>query len=62
MPDDYKKYISDYLAAIKNVGENKYDMLSNKNFKFLFYNFNNYLIQVGKRAELVRHTINASLT
>ena len=55
--DNYNECISDYLAAIKNVDDNKYDMLSTKNSKFLFYNFNNYLIQVAERAHLLRHTM-----
>lgn len=36
---DYDAYVSEYLTTIKNINDNKYNMLTNKNFKFLFYNF-----------------------
>ena len=32
-------------------------MLTNKNSKFLFYNFNNYLNRCGEPVEKVRHTV-----
>lgn len=31
-------------------------MLTNKNCKFLFYNFNNYLNRVNQPIQLIRHT------
>ena len=46
----------EYLTAIKSKNDDKYDMLSHKNSKFLFDNFNNFLNRIGKQAKLVRHT------
>lgn len=31
-------------------------MLTNKNCKFLFYNFNNYLNRISQPIQLIRHT------
>ena len=43
--------------AIKNASNNKNIMLTNKNSKFLFYNFNNYLNRRGLPVQYLRHTI-----
>ena len=43
--------------AIKASDDNKYDMLANKNMKFLFYHFNNFLNSWGLPIQRVRHTI-----
>ena len=51
---DYEAYVLEYLTSIKNTNGNKYNKLTNKNQKFLFYNFNDYLnwknlpVQKGK--------------
>ena len=50
--DNYDEYITVHLAAVKNKNDNKYEMLTNKNPKFLFYNFNNYLSTIRKRLQL----------
>ena len=52
---DYSTYVSEYLMVIKSVNDNKYDMLTNKNSKFLFYNFNDYLNDFP--VQYVRHII-----
>ena len=54
---DYDKYFTKYLAAIKNINDDKYDMSTNKNSKFLCYNFNDYLSLIGKPPQLVSHTV-----
>ena len=42
LSDDYKDYFMKYLVNIKNGEDEKY-MFANKNSKFLFYHFNDYL-------------------
>ena len=37
--ESYDEYITNYLAAIENINDDKYDMLTNKSSEFLFYNF-----------------------
>ena len=41
------------LTAIKLISDGKYDMLTNKNSKFLFYHFNDYLDRRFKFVERV---------
>ena len=43
--------------AINSTKNEKHDMLTNKNSKFLFYNFNNYFDRQIQPVESVRHTI-----
>ena len=46
--EDYDDYNTKYLYAIKNVNDDKCDILSNKNSKLLFHNFDNCLNWIGK--------------
>ena len=54
---DYDEYVTGYLAAIKNINDKNYEMLTNKNSKFWFYNFSDYLSAIGKPLQLVRDTV-----
>ena len=47
-------YINDYLANITN---DKFDMLTRVNSKFLFYNFSNYQNLISEETYKVKHTI-----
>ena len=46
--DRYENYIGKYIEAIKCRNDNKHEMLSHKNSKFLFSSFNNFLNRIGK--------------
>ena len=46
-----------YLMKIESESDDVLDMLSHKNAKFLFYQFNQYLAQIGKPLKLIRHTV-----
>lgn len=46
LSDDYEYYFMKHLVNIKDGQDEKYDMFTNKNSKFLFYHFNNYLKQI----------------
>ena len=46
--DSYEDYIMNYLTKIESESDYVLDMLSHKNTKFLFYQFNQYLAQIGK--------------
>lgn len=54
---DYYYYISKKLQAIKSLGDNKCDMLTNKNSKFLFYQFNDLLDRMLLPVQRIRHKI-----
>lgn len=47
-------FVSDYLSAINSVNDNKYDMLTHKNLKFLFYRFSNILDRTFNLAQKVK--------
>ena len=55
LADDYENYFIKYLVNIKDGNDEKYDMLINKNSKFLFYHFNDYLRQVNELTKPVCH-------
>ena len=47
-----------YLVNIKDDGNEKYDMLTNKiSPKFLFYHFSDYLKQINEPMKPVRHSV-----
>ena len=56
LSDDYNDYFMKYLVHIKDGKDKKYDMLTNKDSKFLFYYFNDYLRQISEPTKPVRHS------
>ena len=46
-----------YLVNIKDGEDEKYDMLTNKNSKFLFYHFSDYLKQINEPTKPVCHSV-----
>ena len=57
LSDDYDDYFMKYLVNIKDRNDEKYDMLTSRNSKFLFYHFNDYLRQISEPAKPVRHNV-----
>ena len=55
--DSYEEYIMNYITQIENESDDAFDMLTNKNKKFLFYQFNQYLAQIGQPLKFVRHSV-----
>ena len=55
--EDYDSYVSEYLTAIESVNDDKYDMLTKINSKFLLHNFNDYFKRRGLPMQYVRETI-----
>ena len=53
---DYSTYFQWINDAFSESKRNKLDILSNKNSKFLFYHFNDYLQQNGEKIHKVKHT------
>ena len=53
----YEDYFMKYLVNIKDGEDEKYDMLTNKNSKFLFYHFNDCLKQINELTKPVRHNV-----
>ena len=48
-------YITKCLPSIQDVHNDKFDILANKNSKFLFYHFNLQLHSENKTGQLIRH-------
>ena len=45
------------ILMIKDMNNNKFDMLTHKNSKFIFHYFYNYLSQINEPLKLIHHTI-----
>ena len=46
-----------YLVNIKDGNDEKYNMLTDRNSKFLFYHFNDYVRQISDQTKPVRHSV-----
>lgn len=52
----FEKYINSFLPAFSIDDVEKYDLYSNKNSKYLFYWFNDYVKAYGNKRRKIRHT------
>lgn len=52
----FEKYINSFLPAFSIDDVEKYDLYSNKNSKYLFYRFNDYVKAYGNKRRKIRHT------
>ena len=54
--ESYQKYFDEFLLQINGQADNTLDLLTNKNSKYLFYHFNDFLAQVNIPTKPVRHS------
>ena len=54
---DYKTYFQWVGTAFDETERNKLDILTNVNSKFLFYRFNDFLQQKGKKTKKIKHSV-----
>ena len=54
---DYKTYFQWVDLAFNETERNKFDILTNLNSKFLFYRFNDFLQQKGRKKKNIKHTV-----
>ena len=54
---DYTTYFQWITDAFNESTKNKLDIFTNKNSKFLFYRFNDYLQQSGRETIKIKHTV-----
>ena len=54
---DYATYFDWLTDAFNETKKNKLDILTNKNSKFLFYHFNDYLQQSGRETIKIKHSV-----
>ena len=55
--DSYEDYIDWFVQGFKGNEDQKYDVLTNKNSKYLFYRFNDYLDGLLQPIKLVLHSV-----
>ena len=55
--DDYTDYITKYLPSINEIDDDKFDVLTNKNSKYLFHLFNKYLEDRNRPKQFIRHSV-----
>ena len=55
--DTYQNYFDEFLLNLNLKNDDRLDVLVNKNSKFLFYHFNDYLTRVSVPTKPVRHTL-----
>ena len=48
LDESYEDYFMKYLVNINQNEDQKYDILTNKNSKFLFHHFNDYLAHINE--------------
>ena len=58
--DTYQNYLDEYLLKLNLKNDDRLDVLANKNSKFLFCHFNDYLTCVSVSTKHVRHTTTSS--
>ena len=54
--NSFEKYISSFLSAFSIDDVEKYDLYANKNSKYLFYRFNEYIKAYGGKRRKIKHT------
>ena len=55
--DNYTDYIIKYLPSINEVDDDKFDVLTNKNSKYLFHLFNKYQESRNRPKQFIRHSV-----
>ena len=55
--DDYTDYITKYLPSINEYDDDKFDVLTNKNSKYLFHLFNKRQEDRNRRKQFIRHSV-----
>ena len=55
--DYYTNYITKYLPRINEINDDIFDVLTNKNSKYLFHLFNSYRDSLNKPKQFVRHNV-----
>ena len=54
--DTYQNYFDEFLLKLNLKNNDRLDVLTNKNSKFLFYHFNDYLTRMNVPTKPVTHT------
>lgn len=52
---DFSKYINEFLSGIDSEADDRFDLLTDKNVKYLIYRFNGYLRYQNIKKLKIRH-------
>ena len=55
--NSFEKYIRSFLPSFSIDYVEKLDLYSNKNAKYLFYRFNDYIKMSGEQPQTIKHTL-----
>lgn len=53
----FQSYINNFLPAFSTDDVEKYNLFTNKNSKYIFYRFNDYVKAYGSRRRKIKHTL-----
>ena len=53
----FKQYIQNFLPLFSVDDVKEFDLYSNKNAKYLFYGFNDYIKMSGEKKQIIKHTL-----
>ena len=53
---NFEHYMKNFLPSFSLDNVNKFDLFSNKNAKYLFYRFNNFIKKSGGKKQIIKHT------
>ena len=53
----FEHYVQNFLLLFSLDDVNKFDLYSNKNAKYLFYRFNDYIEMSGGKKQIIKHTL-----
>lgn len=53
---DFVTYITEFLIGIDAETDNRFNMLMNKNAKYLFYRYNDFLLSKNRQTISIRHS------
>ena len=53
----FKHYVKNFLPSFPLDDVDKFDLFSNKNAKYLFYRFNDFIKKSGGKKQIIKHTL-----
>ena len=53
----FKHYVKNFLPSFRLDDVDKFDLFSNKNAKYLFYRFNDFIKKSGGKKQIIKHTL-----
>ena len=55
--NSFERYTQNFLPSLSLDNVDKFDIYSHKNSKYLFYRFNGYIKMLGRKKQIIKHTL-----